>query len=130
MLSCKFNVREDDEEFLHLSFAVTNAGSESKTLRYFDPFMDFSLIAETEGREFVVVEPEVNIPVRPVELELAAGESTTIETPVRFWRGEEESEASDDMTWVIVGNPAVLTLKAVLRIGEVVVESDAAKWPA
>jgi hypothetical protein len=100
----------------HQADSARGPGVLPKTIRYFRPFMQFDLRVLTDGRELVVMRGDFDGPASPAELQLPAGGTGRLETPVTLRFAAKAASDSDALQWTVVGEPRSVELRATLRI--------------
>jgi hypothetical protein len=115
MLTCALDVQRIGPS-LGLAFVLSNHATHPKTIHYFRPFMQFDLHVLAEGRELTIVRGDFDGPVTPAELQLPAGGTARLETPVTLQFAAQAATSSDALRWTVVGEPRSVEIRATLRI--------------
>jgi hypothetical protein len=113
-LTCELKVRDLGAR-LGLSFALTNHSPRARTVHYHHPFLLFDLRVTAAGRPLTLSQPDIDIPAQPRELQIAAGGTAELDTPISLRFAGDAAEASS-MVWTIQSPPATVELHATLRI--------------
>jgi hypothetical protein len=115
MLECALEVQRIGPS-LGLAFVLSNHATHSKTIHYFRPFLQFDLRALAEGHELVVMRGDFDGPATPAELQLPAGGTARLETPVILQFAAKAAPDGDALRWTVVGEPRSVELRTTLRI--------------
>lgn len=80
-LGCDLAVRREGAG-LGLTFVLSNRSTAPKAIHYFRPFLQFDLRVLSDGRDLHIVRGDFDGPAAPAELQIPAGETAKLETPV------------------------------------------------
>jgi hypothetical protein len=110
------SARSDGE--IGLAFELRNPGVQPVKLTYFQPYIQFDLVAEAADGQVPIVQPAYDTGVRPVNLTLDGGQTARIETPIylRFDPNVAPSGGDQPKRWSLRHAPAQLTLRFTLRL--------------
>ena len=114
-LACELKVRDLGAR-LGLAFVLTNRSSSAKTLHYYHPFLQFNLHVTACGRALTLTQPDIDIPAQPRELQIAAGGTTELDTPISLQFASAAAADAGSMVWTIEGQPTTVELHATPRI--------------
>jgi hypothetical protein len=114
-LGCALDVQRSGSS-LALAFVLSNHAPKPKTIRYYRPFLQFDLHVIADGRELVIVRGDFDGPAAPAELQLPAGGTARLETPVTLQFAARADPGGDALQWTVVGEPRSVELRATLRI--------------
>jgi len=118
VLTCTLELRQAGSGVAGLEFVLRNTGQCPTVVRYFQPFVDFDLIADAPDGPVRVVQPALEISLRPVTLTIEPGEETAIQSPIRlgFDPDVPPSGGTDATRWSLVRNPSPVRLTVTLRV--------------
>jgi len=114
-LTCELKVRAPGAR-LGLAFVLTNRSSSAKTLHYYHPFLQFNLRVTAGDRTLALSQPDIDIPAQPRELQIVAGGTVELDTPISLRFASDAAEDLGSMVWTIEGSPTTVELHATLRI--------------
>jgi len=114
-LSCELKVRSIGTR-LGLAFMLANRSASAKTVRYFHPFLQFELQITADGQPVRLTQPDIDIPSQPRELQLAAGATAALDTPISLRFASEPAVDASSMVWTIEGSPRPIELRATLHL--------------
>jgi len=115
VLGCELKVRDSGAR-LGLSFVLTNRSASARTLRYVHPFLQFELHVTAGGRALPLVQPDIDIPSQPRELQIVAGGTTELDTPISLQFAGGGAADPTSMVWTIQSEPTTVELHATARI--------------
>jgi hypothetical protein len=114
-LGCELAVRPQGTGF-GLAFVLSNRSSSARTLHYYRPFLQFDVRVLSRGAELRIVRGDFDGPVEPAQLELPAGGTATLDTPVTLLFAPKAEPPGDAFMWTVIGEPRGLELRATLRL--------------
>jgi hypothetical protein len=114
-LGCELAVRRAGAD-LGLVFVLSNRSASPKTIHYFRPFLQFDLHIISDGRDLRIVRGDFDGPVAPAELQITAGGTAKLETPVTLQFATAAEPTGDAFVWTVIGDPHALELRATLRL--------------
>lgn len=119
MVSTQMEVNRIDAAWT-LTFLLKNASTRDIEVTFMEPFVSFSVEAVgTGGDRLEVVQPGLNLPVRPARRTISPGATLRLDTPIqiRFDATVPPSGGNDPMLWSIRSRPVEVKLRATLRLG-------------
>lgn len=102
-----------------LAFVLENTTAGEFRGQLYEPFVGFKLeVTSATGERLVLVEPSLDMPVRPRLLVLAPGAKERLQTPIRlrFDPAVPPSGGDDPRLWTIRSAPVPVRLRATLEI--------------
>lgn len=89
------------EDRYALSFELHNSAAVAVHVTAYEPFLQFEVLADSEGGAVPVHQPPLDIGVRQVTISVPGGGSTVLQTPVRL-RVQEGADAGwDGLLWTV-----------------------------
>jgi hypothetical protein len=104
-----------DGEF-GVRFALSNPTSEPIALDTYQPFLQFRVRATAGGTNLAVTQPALDLPVQPVTLNVPAGGSLELVTPVRLRFQAQGAASQDRFVWSIAHGPKGVQLTFTLDL--------------
>lgn len=119
MISTQMEVKRMDAAWA-LAFLLKNASTRDIQITFMEPFVELGIEAVgPSGERLEVVQPGLDLPVRPAQRTVAPGATLRLDTPiqVRFDATVPPSGGSDPMMWSIRSRPVVVKLRTTLHLG-------------
>jgi hypothetical protein len=116
-LGCELAVERHGAS-LGLGFVLSNRSSSPRTVHYFRPFLQFDLRALAGGAELRIVRGDFDGPVEPATLDIPAGGTARLDTPVTLQFAATAAPPGDAFTWMLIGEPRALELRATLHLDD------------
>jgi hypothetical protein len=114
-LGCELAVRPQGTGF-GLGFVLSNRSSAARTFHYHRPFLDFDLRVLSRGAELRIVRGDFDGPVEPAQLEVPAGGTARLDTPVTLQFAAKAEPPGDAFMWTVIGEPRAIEIRATLRL--------------
>jgi hypothetical protein len=107
-----------------LAFRITNASSTPVAVRYFQPLIDVELSVYAAGSPLTLIQPHYDARAQPVALTIEPGQTIRVATPFHlcFDPLAPPSGGNFPTRWSIRHEPAPVTLRALVRLGNIRVE--------
>lgn len=119
MVSTQMEIKQMDAAW-SLAFLVKNASTRDVQVSFMEPFVGFGVEAVSlSGERLEVVQPGLNLAVRPARRTVSPGATFRLDTPIqiRFDATVPPSGGTDLMMWSIRSLPVAVKLRATLHLG-------------